>query len=78
MVFDAKPAITGRGYDELDIQEGGTASLEHIRVTFGDVSKAKRQRVRRRLEEYCGRDTAAMVWIVETLRKLDDRAEYTP
>jgi hypothetical protein len=64
------PAITGRGYDELDIQEGATASTEFVRVTFGDVSQAERQRVRRQLEVYCGRDSEGMVWIVEALRKL--------
>jgi hypothetical protein len=64
------PAITGQAYDELDIQEGGTASLEFVRVTFGDVSKAERQRVRQQLEEYCGRDTAGMIWLLDELRKL--------
>jgi hypothetical protein len=64
------PALTGRGYDELEIQEGGTASMEFVRVNFGDVPAAERQRVRRQLEEYCGRDTEGMVWLVEALRKL--------
>jgi hypothetical protein len=40
-------ALTGRGYEHLEIQEGGTASLEFLRVTFGDVSQDERQRVRR-------------------------------
>ena len=64
------PAITGHGYDELGIQEGGTARLEYVRVTVGNVPKAKRQRVRRQLEQYCGCETEGMVWIVEELRKL--------
>jgi len=64
------PAITGRGYGELDIQEGGTASLEFFRVTFGNVPNTERQRVRRQLVEYCGRDTEGMVWILDELRKL--------
>ena len=63
------PAVTGRGYDELDIQEGATASMEYVRVTFGDVPEAERQRVRRQLEVYCGRDTEGMVWIVDALRR---------
>ncbi len=62
------PALTGRGYDELEIQEGSAASQEYMRVTFTDVSDDERQRVRRQLEEYCGRDTEGMVWIVESLR----------
>ena len=64
------PALTGKGYDDLAIQEGGAASLEFLRVTFGDVTEEERRRVRRQLEEYCGRDTEGMVWIVGALGKL--------
>jgi len=46
------------------------ASLEYLRVTFGDVPEAERQKVRRALEQYCGQDTEGMVWIVDELRKL--------
>ena len=64
------PVLTGRGYDELEIQEGGTASREFLRVTYGDVPEAERQRVRRQLAAYCGQDTEGMIWIVEALEKL--------
>jgi hypothetical protein len=64
------PSLTGRSYDHLAIQEGGTASLEFLRVHFTDVPDAERQRVRRELEEYCGQDTEGMIWIVEALRRL--------
>lgn len=64
------PALTGRGYENLAIQEGGTASLEFLRVTHGDVAAEERQRVRRQLEEYCGLDTEGMVLIVDALRRL--------
>jgi len=67
------PALTGRGYGDLAIQEGNTASLEFLRVTYGEVSEEERQRVRRQLEDYCGRDTEGMVWIVGTLRQLVGR-----
>ena len=63
------PALTGRGYEELEIQEGGTASLEFLRVTFGEVTETERQRVRQALEQYCGRDTEGMIWIVNALRR---------
>jgi hypothetical protein len=62
------PALTGRGYDELEIQEGSMASQEYLRVTFADVPDTERHRVRRQLEDYCGRDTEGMAWIVEALR----------
>jgi len=62
------PALTGKDYAGLEIQEGGAASREFLRVTFGDVSELERKRVRRALELYCGQDTEGMVWILDTLR----------
>jgi hypothetical protein len=64
------PALTGRSYKHLAIQEGGTASLEFLRVTYGDVQEGERGKVRKQLEEYCGLDTEGMVWIVDALRRL--------
>src|SRR2546425_7011504 len=62
------PALTGKGYDHLAIQEGGAASQDFLRVHFTDVVDAELQCVRQQLEEYCGRDTEGMVWIVDALR----------
>lgn len=64
------PALTGRGYEHLEIQDGGTASLEFLRVTFGDVPEAERQRVRQALNQYCALDTLGMVDILDALRRL--------
>jgi hypothetical protein len=64
------PALTGKGYEHLAIQEGNTAGLEFLRVTFGQVTAAERRRVRLDLEEYCGLDTLGMVQIVERLKEL--------
>ena len=64
------PALTGGGYDKLTIQEGGTASREFLRVTFGDVPVAERRRVRKDLEAYCALDTLGMVQIVDKLKEL--------
>lgn len=65
------PALTGKGYEGMAIADGGTASNEYLRVTFGEgVSEKERSAVRRNLEKYCELDTKAMVWIVEELRKL--------
>ena len=61
------PALTGKSYEYLEIQEGETASREFLRVTFTDVSESERKRVRRALEKYCGMDTEGMVWIPELL-----------
>ena len=67
------PALTGRGYDQLAIQDRGMASLEFLRVALVDVGEDERQRVRRQLEEYCRQDTMGMAWIVDALRRLAER-----
>jgi hypothetical protein len=67
------PALTGKGYKDLAIQEGGQASREFARVTFGNAGKEERQRVLRELEEYCGLDTKGMADIVQALEKLTGR-----
>ena len=64
------PVLTGHSYADLEIQEGGTASMEFLRVTFGDVAEAERRKVRKQLERYCGQDTEGMIWIVEALERL--------
>jgi hypothetical protein len=61
------PAITGKGYEDMEIADGGTASSEFARITFGDVSAAERKKVRGALEKYCALDTEGMVRIVEKL-----------
>jgi hypothetical protein len=63
------PALTGKDYKNLEIQEGGAASREFLRITFTDVSAAERKRVRRALEKYCGQDTEGMVWILDALKR---------
>jgi hypothetical protein len=64
------PVLTGRSYADLEIQEGGQASLEYLRVQFGNAPEAKRRKVREQLERYCGQDTEGMVWLVEALRRI--------
>ncbi len=61
------PALTGKSYDDMEISEGGQASNEFMRVTFGEVDDAERQKVRQNLEAYCGLDTMGMVDIVRVL-----------
>ncbi len=64
------PAVTGKGYAEMEIADGATASQEFLRITFGKVSAAERRKVRAALEKYCGLDTEGMVWIVKALDRL--------
>ena len=69
-IKDVLPVLTGHSYTDLEIQEGGQASLECLRVHFGDVQEDERQHVRQQLERYCGQDTEGMISIVEALRRL--------
>jgi len=64
------PALTGESYEGLDIAEGGTASREFLRVTFGDVPPAESGKIRRQLEQYCALDTSAMISLLDALRRL--------
>jgi len=64
------PAITGRGYEDLDISDGQIASVTFLAATYGDMPEADRAQVMENLEKYCGRDTEGMIWIVDKLREL--------
>jgi len=55
-------------FDELDIQEGGMASLIYSQLKYQDAVTATIQR--QALRAYCKLDTLAMVRIVEVLRDL--------
>lgn len=67
------PAVTGQGYDGLNIAKGDDASYKYLRVTYGHVPDEERQRVRQDLETYCGRDTEGMIWIVKVLREIEGK-----
>lgn len=57
-------------YSDLEIQEGGTASLRWEQAAFGKLKEAEAQKVYADLREYCGQDTLAMVRIYEFLMKV--------
>jgi hypothetical protein len=64
------PAVTGKGYDELEIQEGKAASIAYLAASYGNVTPEEKAKIRQDLLTYCGRDTEGMMWIVEGLRAL--------
>jgi hypothetical protein len=64
------PALTGRSYGDLNVHEGGTASLEFLHVTFGQVTAEERDRVRKDLLVYCGLDTEGMIDILRALGRI--------
>ena len=58
-------------YSDLDIQEGGTASLVYSQLKYQDADTAKAQR--EQLLAYCKMDTLAMVKILEHLRAVSEK-----
>ena len=64
------PVLTGKGYDDMEISNGGMASTEYMRVMFTEEGKKDRSKVFKRLEEYCGLDTMGMVEIVNVLKAI--------
>ena len=67
------PVLTGKGYDDMEISNGGMASTEYMRVMFTNKTeegKKDRSKVFKQLEEYCGLDTMGMVEILGKLTKL--------
>lgn len=69
------PAMMGKGYEDLATSDGGSASLAYLEAVWGhvygmEVSMEQVEATKRNLEAYCGRDTEAMVWIVEKLGEL--------
>jgi hypothetical protein len=69
-IKDVLPAITGKGYDDLEIQEGQAASIAYLVSAYGDIPPEEKAKIRQYLLTYCGRDTEGMMWIVEKLRVL--------
>jgi len=64
------PAITGKGYDDLAINNGDAASGAYLAITYGEANEEERLQVRQDLIKYCGLDTEGMIWIVEELKQV--------
>lgn len=64
--------VPGPGYEELEVAEGASASLELARLLFsGDaMTDGERRSLRDALLRYCALDTMSMVRLLERLREL--------
>lgn len=72
-IKDVLPALVpGLGYDDLEIRDGGTASLALETLLLGPdaFAPSERKAMRKKLLLYCERDTLAMVRLHERLRAL--------
>ncbi len=63
------PAITGKSYSELEIDNGAEASMLYFYSHIVPKLENKEE-IRRNLLKYCNLDTEGMVWIVDGLKKL--------
>lgn len=66
------PAVTGKSYDSLSIQNGGSAGVNFMRLIgkYGEqLSAEEKAKIIKNLEDYCKLDTEGMIWILEELRK---------
>ena len=62
------PVMTGSGYEQLAIQDGGTASRQYLAAVFGEMAVGELSRIFTELDDYCGLDTRGMIGIVEALK----------
>jgi hypothetical protein len=69
-IKEVLPAFTDLGYDDLAIQEGGSASTQFLGLLQGQIPPEQIPALRQNLLDYCERDTFAMVKLVEKLRAL--------
>lgn len=69
-IKEVLPAIVGKSYKNMEINNGGDASLSFMEITYGNVKDSVKKKIRENLLKYCGLDSEGMVWIVEKLRKL--------
>lgn len=67
------PALTGRTYEDLEIQEGQDASNRYARLVeaadAGALDKTEMKETLEYLDDYCSLDTEGMVLILEKLRE---------
>ena len=62
--------MTGKGYDDLAIEDGEAAYVTFLELAFGRMPRKEKKKARKALKRYCGRDTEGMIWIVDRLREL--------
>ena len=60
----------GKGYDDMEIGEGGMASIRYYKTHFNECSKEEKEKTRKDLLEYCKLDTEGMVEIVRAFEEI--------
>jgi hypothetical protein len=67
------PALTGLGYEGMEVADGSEAGVAFTRMIRGEVEGEERARLRRALERYCELDTRGMMEVVRVLREAAGR-----
>ncbi len=67
-IKDVLPAIVGKSYKDMNINNGGLASVSYFESIFNGVGN--KEQIRKDLLEYCKLDTEGMVWIVKEFERL--------
>ena len=62
--------VNGKGYDDMEIGEGGTASARYYKTHFKECSKEEKEKTRKDLLEYCKLDTEGMVEILRAFEEV--------
>lgn len=62
--------VPGMTYEGMVIGNGGDAQLAYMEMATGKTDRARSERIRRDLLDYCGQDTLAMVRILARLYEL--------
>ncbi len=65
------PVLTGKSYQGMEIEEGGTASLMYYLTHFKECQAGEKEKTRKALLEYCNLDTEGMVEILEKIGQLN-------
>ncbi len=63
------PAITGKGYENLEIAGGGDASARYF-YSHVEHKLDNKEDIRKNLLKYCCLDTEGMIWIIDGLKKI--------
>ena len=66
------PSMTGKGYEGMDIAEGGAAIRAFTTLLKDGLSAKEVKKIRDDLLKYCGRDTEGMVEVLKALREAID------
>lgn len=63
------PAVVpSLGYDDLAVQDGGSAAHEYYRMVFEETDWVEKERIAESLSHYCARDTQAMLELRRALK----------